>query len=117
MALPALLDAAHGARVASALPRGTEAVIGRKDDDGKPDLLPLLSPLLPARAVAQIVTVLEHGAARYGADNWRNVEPARYRRALVRHVAAGLVGGVDADTGQSHWAHAACCLLFLLELE
>jgi len=91
---------------------------GRKDDEGKQDLTALLSPLLPVRSMNQIVAVLEHGAKKYGADNWLNVSPTRYRRALLRHVAAALFGEQDdRDTGLPHWAHAACCLLFLLALE
>lgn len=90
---------------------------GRKDDQGKPDLEPFFSPLLAnahfAPAVASVVRVLEAGAARYGADNWVEVEPAdRYRKALLRHVVED--GAEDTDSGEPALAHAICCALMLL---
>lgn len=85
---------------------------GRKDDAGKPrwDLL----PVGPAR---EVVRALTHGAARYGDDNWRRVEEPRrrYYAAALRHMTTWFDGELlDPDTGLSHLAHAACCLLFLL---
>ena len=77
-----------------------------------------LSPLLPSLALRSVVRVLEFGASRYGADNWRRVEPLRYRKAILRHVTAALHGeATDPDSGEPHWAHAICCALFLIELE
>lgn len=87
---------------------------GRKDDDGK-----LRYDLIPARAEAEIVAVLTHGAEKYGEENWRQVPDGvkRYHAAARRHIAAWVLGErLDPDTGQPHLAHAACCILFLLEL-
>lgn len=88
---------------------------GRKDDAGKPRL-----DLVPALAELEVARVLTHGASRYGADNWRRVEGARWRylAACMRHLNAWRRGErLDEDSGLSHLAHAACCVLFLLELE
>lgn len=88
---------------------------GRKDDNGKPrwDLLPL-------GATSAVVDVLTHGAVKYAPDNWRKVpEPKRrYFAAALRHLVAYWRGEkLDPDSGKPHLAHAACCLLFLLEFE
>jgi hypothetical protein len=85
---------------------------GRKDDAGKPRL-----SLLPWPAVLSVVRVLEHGAKRYGDDNWRQVPNfrARYFDAAQRHLLAWWGGEkTDPDTGESHLAHFICCGLFLL---
>lgn len=87
---------------------------GRKDDAGKPRL-----ELVPPKALLAVGAVLGYGAVRYGAENWRRVEHAesRYLGAALRHVLAHLDGErVDPDSGKPHLAHAACSLLFVLEL-
>lgn len=87
---------------------------GRKDDDGKPRY-----DLLPFDALDPVVRVLTSGAKRYGDENWREVDgaPRRYFAAALRHVTAWASGHEkDRDTGESHLAHAVCCLLFLLAL-
>lgn len=75
--------------------------------------------LLPFGALEGVAAVLDHGATKYGAHNWkRGADWSRYYAALCRHLFAWW-GGEDCDpeTGASHLAHAGCCLLFLLEYE
>lgn len=86
---------------------------GRKDDQGKPRY-----DLIPPEALHQVVLVLTSGANRYGDDNWRHVTGLRrrYFAAAMRHLWAWWRGeDTDPDSGLSHLAHAACCVLFLLE--
>ncbi len=86
---------------------------GRKDDQGKARL-----DLLPFRALERVARVLEYGATKYGEDNWRTVEHAerRYVAAALRHLFAFARGERrDADSGEPHLAHAAACVLFLLD--
>jgi hypothetical protein len=88
---------------------------GRKDDAGKPRFT-----LIPRRALGCVLSVLEHGATKYGAGNWRNVEgwKDRYTDALMRHLLAWRSGErFDEESGEHHLAHAACCVLFLLGFE
>lgn len=88
---------------------------GRKDDAGKPRF-----DLLPWVALEQVARVLEFGARKYAPDNWRKVKGWRWRyfRAAIGHLAKWKAGEkLDAESGLSHLAHAACCLLFMLELD
>lgn len=96
-------------------PVPADAAAGTKLDDGKPrwDLLPHVS-------VAQVVAVLSFGAKKYAPDNWRTVQGWRWRyyAAAWRHAVAWWLGERhDPESGLHHLAHAACCMLFLLELD
>lgn len=91
---------------------GVDVEPARKDDEGKPRW-----SLLPWRALAKVVEVLEYGAGKYRAHAWVEVESAedRYKEALLRHVAAFASGElIDPESGKSHLAHVACNALFLL---
>ena len=74
--------------------------------------------LIPYKALEQVVLALNHGARKYGDDNWRKVPDAkrRYFAALMRHIVAWWCGEeCDKESGLSHLAHAGACLLFLLD--
>lgn len=92
-------------------PHDASTSIGIKYDKGKPR-----PSLLPLQAVMEVVKVLEFGAKKYGENNWQQVVPAsRYYDAALRHIFAWKSGEqFDTETGLSHFAHAATCLLFLL---
>ena len=92
-----------------------DPTLGRKFDQGKLDYT-----LLPWDALTEIVKVLQHGAEKYARDNWLHVPNAleRYEAAGMRHRIARLQGEeVDPESGYSHLAHEACCLLFQLALK
>lgn len=83
-----------------------------KTDKGKPTF-----ELLPIDLLSDVNKVLQHGAVKYGVNNWRKEEGFKYSRcynALLRHMLA-FWGGEDKDieTGLSHLDHAMCNLLFL----
>ena len=68
-----------------------------KADDGK--VRPSLVPSSLIRAVARI---REYGVKKYGdPENWRKVEPQRYRDAAFRHFLAYIKdpAGVDPESG------------------
>lgn len=76
--------------------------------------------LMPLKALEQTNRVLMHGAAKYGANNWQQVEGWEYRyyNAALRHLFQWQAGEkVDAESGISHLAHAICSLMFLIEKE
>jgi hypothetical protein len=96
-------------------PQPAAVELGRKDDNGKPrwDLLPL-------EAVGQVVDVLTFGEQKYAPDGWRHVPSPRrrYYAAAMRHLVAWWLGSpTDPESGLPHLAHAACCILFLLETD
>lgn len=86
--------------------------LGEKHDQGKPDW-----SLVPLKAAEEIVKVLTFGAKKYQRDNWVKVPDGenRYLAAALRHLAAHQAGErSDSESGESHLAHAACCILFLI---
>lgn len=88
-----------------------------KADHGKPRL-----SLVPPEIIRNIAAVREYGNSKYpegGKDNWKRVEPERYRDALYRHWLAYLDDpvSVDEESGLPHLWHAACNMAFLCELE
>jgi hypothetical protein len=85
-----------------------------KFDDGK---LPL--HLLSTEAMNQTAAVLAFGAQKYAEHNWRKgFVWSRPLSAAMRHITAFNAGeDKDPESGLSHLAHAACCIMFLLEFE
>lgn len=69
------------------------------------------------RAVA---AVRGYGVFKYeDPENWRHVEPERYRDALYRHWLEYLDDpqAKDDESGLPHLWHAACNIMFLIALE
>ena len=86
-----------------------------KADQGKPRL-----SLVPRKIIWAIAKIREYGNKKYGsADNWKKVEPERYRDAAYRHFMRYLddPDGVDEESGLPHLWHLACNISFLCELE
>lgn len=86
-----------------------------KADAGKPRLT-----LVPRGIIWAIAAIREYGNRKYhDPDNWREVEPQRYRDAAYRHFMAYLDDpkGVDAESGLPHLHHLACNIAFLIEME
>jgi hypothetical protein len=76
--------------------------------------------LLDPTAILAMAQVMEHGAKKYATDNWKRVsEPQRrYYAAALRHLLAWWGGEAnDPESGLSHLAHAACCVMFLQHFE
>ena len=96
--------------VVGEMPTGTAL----KFDDGK---LPF--HLLSTEAMNQTAAVLAFGAEKYAEHNWRKgFVWSRPLSAAMRHITAFNAGeDKDPESGLSHLAHAACCIMFLLEFE
>lgn len=74
--------------------------------------------LVPPAALIEMAGVMETGAVKYGATNWRkdHVESMTYVHAALRHTMAWLDGeDVDPESGFSHLAHAASCFAIVLD--
>ena len=88
---------------------------GLKFDTGKPRL-----DLVPAEIIEAIGAVRTYGVQKYGKEySYREVEPKRYRAALMRHICSWLKNpfGLDEESGLPHLWHVACNVAFLLELD
>lgn len=87
---------------------------GIKHDKEKPT-----AALLPGKALLKVAEVLDFGARKYSANNWREgIAYSRLLSAAERHCLALNDGEeLDPETGLPHEAHAICELLFLLQLK
>lgn len=88
-----------------------------KQDYGKAKL-----SLVPRRIIWDVAAIREYGNDKYpdgGPDNWRGVEPERYRDAAYRHFLGYLDDprSVDSESGFPHLWHLACNIAFLCEME
>lgn len=86
-----------------------------KNDQGK-----LRLSLVPRQIIREIAAVRMFGTKKYkDPDNWKTVEPERYRDAAYRHFLAYLDDpqSVDPESGLKHLSHLACNIAFLCELE
>ena len=85
-----------------------------KFDNGK---LPM--DLLDPEWMEGVAQVLQFGAQKYAAHNWRKgMEWGRLYAAIQRHLNAFAKGWeYDDETGLSHLLHASCGLMFLYEMQ
>lgn len=85
-----------------------------KFDSGKPRPL-----LVPVSLMDAVTAIREYGCQKYAdPENWRKVEPERYKNALYRHWLAYLRGEqTDPESGYPHLWHLACNAAFLIEME
>lgn len=88
-----------------------------KADKGK-----LKLTLVPTEIIRDIAVIREYGNNKYpngGKDNWKSVEPERYRDAAYRHMLAYVdnPASIDDESGYPHLWHLACNVAFLCEME
>lgn len=76
--------------------------------------------LVPVKAIRAIAAVREKGCQKYGdPENWRKVEPQRYRDAAYRHWLAYLenTDSIDEESGLPSLWHLLTDIGFLVVLE
>jgi hypothetical protein len=95
-------------------PEGESKEEGEKHDDGKAPI-----GLIPPWALWEVAKVLQHGAKEYSPWNWaKGMSWSRVYNAAQRHLLKWQMReSPDKDSGLSHLAHAACCLMFLITYE
>ena len=100
-------------------PAGMQNAECRMQNEAKADAGKPRPTLVPASLVNAVTAIREYGCQKYhDPDNWRKVEPQRYKDALYRHWLAYLGGEVkDQESGLPHLWHMACNLAFLIEME
>lgn len=84
-----------------------------KHDEGK-----VRMSLVPPSLIEAVGRVRTYGTDKYGdPDNWLQVEPWRFKDAMMRHLCEYLrdPDSVDTESGIPHLEHMACNVAFLLE--
>lgn len=84
-------------------------------DDGKPPLANL-----PPAGIAAVARVQAYGHRKYKDFNnyRRGMEVSRQLSCAMRHIMAYMDGeSLDPESGETHLAHAACRLLFVIQNE
>ena len=96
-----------------------EANMDKPDQQAKADAGKPRPTLVPVSLIEAVTAIRMYGNQKYGdPDNWRQVEPQRYRDALYRHWLAYLKGEkCDQESGLPHLWHLACNAAFLIEIE
>ena len=89
------------------------------DQEAKADGGKLRLTLVPVYLIYAVAAVREYGSQKYhDPDNWKKVEPQRYKDALYRHWLAYLSGEeLDEESHLPHLWHIATNVAFLIELE
>ena len=103
------------------VPAGSEPTraVEPESQSAKADAGKLRPTLVPTSLIRAVATVREYGCYKYhDPENWRKVDPQRYRDALYRHLLAYLDDpeGVDEESGLPHLWHLACNATFLIEM-
>lgn len=98
---------------AERIPAGAANSVAMKFDSGKTDW-----SLMPFEAIEEINKVLDFGAKKYAAHNWKTGSGFKYTRvlsSLLRHTFAWARGeDLDPESGLSHLAHMGCNVVFLI---
>lgn len=85
-------------------PTITNAVGGSQSD------IPVRFDLIDARALFEMAKVLDHGAKKYGENNWRKIDVSDHLNHLLMHTFAYLSG----DSTDDHLSHILCRATFAL---
>lgn len=87
---------------------------GTKYDSGKPRM-----DLIPPELMTEVAKILTFGAEKYADRNWeKGMDWGRVYGALQRHLWKWWNReDKDEETNESHLAHAACCIAFLIAYE
>ena len=89
------------------------------NQEAKADAGKIRPTLVPVSMIYAIAEIREYGCKKYhDPDNWKRVEPQRYRDAAYRHWLAYLAGEqLDPESGLPHLWHLATNIAFLVEME
>ena len=87
-----------------------DAPITTNEYGGSQSDVPVRFDLIDAKALFEMAKVLDHGAKKYGANNWRRIPVDDHLNHLLMHVYAYLAG----DRSDDHLSHALCRATFAL---
>jgi len=91
------------------------------DQSAKADAGKLQLSLVPSGIIRAVARIRMYGNEKYPGDpdNWKAVEPQRYRDAMYRHLLDYIENpdAVDEESGLPSLWHLACNAAFLIEME
>lgn len=90
------------------------------DQAAKADAGKLQLTLVPTELIRAVSRIRMYGVQKYhNPENWKRVDPQRYRDAAFRHFLAYLddPASLDKESGLPHLHHLACNIAFLIALE
>jgi hypothetical protein len=90
-----------------------DAPVTTNDRGGSQSQVDVRFDLIDARAMFEMAKVLNHGAKKYGANNWRNIDIDDHLNHLLMHTYAYLAG----DRTDDHLSHILCRATFALGVE
>ena len=70
--------------------------------------IPVRFDLIDAKAMFEMAKVLDHGAKKYGPNNWRGIPVEEHLNHLLMHTFAYLAG----DETDDHLSHILCRATF-----
>lgn len=100
------------AKTGAGLGLGPDAPTVTNERGGRQSHVPYRLDLLPALATLAIGRVLDHGARRYGENNWHRISVKEH----LNHAAAHLFAFLSGDEADDHLAHFATRALMALEI-
>lgn len=87
-----------------------DAPITTNEKGGSQSDIPVRFDLIDAKALFEMAKVLDHGAKKYGENNWRQIPIHDHLNHLLMHTYAYLAG----DTTDEHLSHILCRATFAL---
>lgn len=92
-----------------------EEFLKQEDQSAKADLGKPKITKCPTDIIRAISVIREFGDRKYEPDSWKNVDPQRYRDAMMRHALLYIDDpyGLDEESGLPHLWHMCCNAAFL----
>lgn len=87
-----------------------DAPMTTNEKGGSQSDIPVRFDLIDAKAMFEMAKVLDHGARKYGENNWRKIPISDHLNHLLMHTYAYLSG----DTTDDHLSHILCRATFAL---
>lgn len=87
-----------------------DAPVTVNEKGGAQSDVPVRFDLIDAKAMFEMAKVLDHGAKKYGANNWRKIDVDDHLNHLLMHTYAYLAG----DRTDDHLSHILCRATFAL---
>ena len=87
-----------------------DAPMTTNEKGGSQSDIPVRFDLIDAKAMFEMAKVLDHGARKYGENNWRLIDVDDHLNHLLMHTFAYLSG----DRTDDHLSHILCRATFAL---